>query len=611
MFLDYRSRFLFQICAVLLWLLSAPSQAGLFDKNPFADTAGPLEVEKAFVFSYQQEGNKLQLLWTIPDDYYLYRDRIEVKGFKTTRLQKRVNAPAEQKDDPLFGKVWVYHNFAEVILDLSSVTETVVDDRLQVTYQGCWEGGICYPPVTKEVVVSGITAVSASLSVTDDKESDISVVPNNQTVSEQDQFAQMLGQGSIVVTLGAFFLAGLALSFTPCVFPMIPILSSIIAGQGKSVTARKGLALSLVYVLAVSVTYTIAGIIAGLFGENVQALFQNAWIIGFFSLIFVLLALAMFGFYELQLPAGLQARLSDVSNRQKGGTMLGVAIMGFLSALIVGPCMAAPLAGALLYIGQTGDPVLGGAALFALSIGMGVPLLIVGASAGKFLPHAGAWMNRIKEFFGVLLLLMAIWMLDRIIPVTVTMWLAAVVLLLASVYMGALNRLDSHSSPGNRISKGVGIIVLLYSISLMAGALGGNQSFLYPLKGFGVAANEMSKLSFEIVKTPEELEKQLQVAQAQQTPVMLDFYADWCVSCIELEVYTFADQRSRQALERFKLIKVDVTANDEAAKRLNKQYSLIGPPALIFYNATGDLLNHKTLIGVVDPTDFVNHISEI
>lgn len=611
MFLDYRSRLLFQVCAVLLWLVSATSQAGLFDKNPFANTDGPLEVEKAFVFSYQQEGNELQLLWAIPDDYYLYRDRIEVEGFKTTRLQKRSNAPAEQKEDPLFGKVWVYHNFAEVTLDLSSVTEKVVDDRLQVTYQGCWEGGICYPPVTKEIVISGITASSDSSAVADEKATGMPAVPMSPIVSEQDHFAQMLGQGSVLVTLGAFFLAGLALSFTPCVFPMIPILSSIIAGQGENVTARKGLALSLVYVLAVSVTYTVAGIIAGLFGENVQALFQNAWIIGSFSLIFVLLALSMFGFYELQLPSGLQAKLSDVSNRQKGGTMLGVAIMGFLSALIVGPCMAAPLAGALLYIGQTGDPVLGGAALFALSIGMGVPLLIVGASAGKFLPHAGAWMNRIKEFFGVLLLLMAIWMLDRIVPVTVTMWLAAIVLLLASVYMGALNRLDSHSSSKNRISKGVGIIVLLYSISLMAGALGGNQSFLYPLKGFGVAANETTKLPFEVVKTPEELEKQLQVAQAQQSPVMLDFYADWCVSCIELEVYTFADNRSRQALERFKLIKVDVTANDESAKQLNKQYSLIGPPALIFYDASGDLLNHKTLIGVVDPADFVNHISEI
>lgn len=612
MFSVFRSSNFVRLLLPLLWVISFPVQSGLFDNNPFADDSGPLDVEKAFVFDHLQEGNRLNLYWTIPDDYYLYRDRIEIKGFKNTQLINRENSPAKQKDDPLFGKVWVYHNAAEVNLELSSVTGDPANDRFQITYQGCWEGGICYPPVTKEVDVTAITV--ANTTVVADTSQNIPAAnqkPIQPPLSEQDKFAQMLGQSSLFVTLGAFFIAGLALSFTPCVFPMIPILSSIIAGQGRQVTVRKGLLLSTVYVLAVSVTYTVAGVIAGLFGENLQALFQNPWIIGSFSLIFVLLALSMFGFYELQLPSSLQARLSDASHRQKGGTMAGVAIMGFLSALIVGPCMAAPLAGALLYIGQTGDPVLGGSALFALSIGMGVPLLLVGASAGKFLPHAGAWMNRIKEFFGVLLLLLAIWMLDRIVPLTVTMWLTAIVLLLASVYMGALNRLDSHATARTKITKGVGIVVFLYSVSLMAGALGGNQSFLYPLKGFGAEATEQSKLPFTVVTTPKQLKNELKDASAMKVPVMLDFYADWCVSCIELELYTFAAKNSQQALERFKLIKVDVTKNDEPAKQLNKQYSLIGPPALIFYNSDGELLSHKTLIGVVDPDDFVNHISEI
>lgn len=600
----------------LLFLGSLPAHSGLFDNSPFA-TDGPLDVEQAFVFGFIQEGNQLNLYWDIPDDYYLYRDRIKVEGFTASKQMKRTDAVAKQKDDPLFGKVWVYYNRAEVNYQLASTTNVAVDDVLQVTYQGCWEGGICYPPVTKEISVAGIMPVTEKQPMPQSEATDSQQLqlPNNSEIaklSEQDQFAEMLKKSSLAVTLGAFFIAGLALSFTPCVFPMIPILSSIIAGQGKHVTAKHGFVLSLVYVLAVAVTYTIAGVVAGLFGENLQALFQNPWIIGSFSLIFVLLALSMFGMYELQLPSGLQARLSDASNRQKGGTFAGVAIMGFLSALIVGPCMAAPLAGALLYIGQTGDPVLGGSALFALSLGMGVPLLLVGASAGKLLPHAGEWMNRIKEFFGVILLLLAIWMLDRIVPISVTMWLTAIVLLLTAVYMGAFSKVEHDSSAGQKIAKGMGIIILVYSISVMLGGLAGNKSLIYPLKGFGsVASQEAAKLPFITVTTPQELEQYLSDAKATNTPVMLDFYADWCVSCIELELITFADLNAQQALERFQLIKVDVTSNDSAAKSLNRAYSLIGPPALIFYNSQGAMLPHKTLIGVVDPEDFVNHISEI
>ncbi|MCP4595857.1 protein-disulfide reductase DsbD [Neptuniibacter sp.] len=595
-------------------IISLPASAGLFDNSPFSNN-GPLEVEKAFVFGHIQEGNKLNLYWDIPDDYYLYRDRIELKNNSETKILNRSNAEAKQKDDPLFGKVWVYHNRAEVSFDLASLSSEVVDDTLEVTYQGCWEGGICYPPVTKEVKVSGITPAvqETSIAAKEQKVSPTLITPPQTTVlSEQDQFAQMIGQGDLLVTLGAFFIAGLALSFTPCVFPMIPILSSIIAGQGRHVTASRGFFLSLVYVLAVAVTYTLAGIFAGLFGENLQAMFQNPWIIGVFSFVFVLLSLSMFGFYELQLPNSLQTRLSKASNSQEGGTVTGVAIMGFLSALIVGPCMAAPLAGALIYIGQTGDPILGGSALFSMSLGMGVPILLVGTSAGKLLPHAGLWMEKVKAFFGVLLLLLAIWMLDRIVPTVVTMWLTAIVLIVSSVYMGVLTKLDKKSSASSHLGKGIGLIVFVYALSLMAGALGGNKSLIYPLKGFaGASAEQSTKLPFIVVTTPEQLDQQLIDAKAQGLPVMLDFYADWCVSCIELEVITFADVNSQKALERFRLIKVDVTANDDPAKALNKAYSLIGPPALIFYNAEGNMLANKTLIGVVEPADFVNHISEI
>ena len=629
---DFLKRSTWQHLLFLALFVSAqPATAGLFDKSPFADD-GPLQVEEAFVFGQLQDGNRLNLYWDIPDDYYLYRDRIELKGTDKTLISNRVNSPAEHKDDPLFGQVWVYHNRADISYDLASVNEEVIDDTLVVTYQGCWEGGICYPPVTKEIKVVGITqndpsgAQSSSsgspesikVSVEDSVNSNgpqgksASVPIESISLSEQDQFAQMIGQGNLFVILGAFFIAGLALSFTPCVFPMIPILSSIIAGQGRKVTAGKGLFLSVVYVLAVSITYTLAGIFAGLFGENLQALFQNPWIIGSFSFVFVLLSLSMFGFYELQLPNSIQTRLSKASNSQEGGTVAGVAIMGFLSALIVGPCMAAPLAGALIYIGQTGDPVLGGSALFSMSLGMGVPLILVGTSAGKLLPHAGLWMGKVKAVFGVLLLLLAIWMLDRIVPTVITMWLTALVLIVSAVYMGVLSNADK-AKPATHIAKGLGIVVLLYAIALMAGALAGGNSVIYPLKAFAGSGSNAStqKLAFINVTTPEQLQNQLDEAKANNQPVMLDFYADWCVSCIELEVFTFADTTVQRSLDRFKVIKVDVTKNDDPAKELNRSYSLIGPPALIFYNAAGEMLSNKTLIGVVDPEDFVNHISSI
>ncbi len=602
---------------LLQWLLlfGQPAQAGLFDSvNPFAASEGPLDVERAFVFSARQlDAASVQLRWDIPDGYYLYRDRIEVTSGGQVEVRDRVNAPAEEKDDPLFGKVWVYHNQAQVDFTLASLGAGPANDLLSVTYQGCWEGGICYPPVTKEVPVAAVPVASTVAPLLRGEKSPVlaaAAVPAQE--SEQDRFARMLGEGGLLLTLGAFLLAGLALSLTPCVFPMIPILSSIIAGQKGAVGARHGFLLSLVYVLAVSVTYTLAGIFAGLFGENLQAMFQNPWIIGTFSGLFVLLALSMFGFYQLQLPTAWQERLNRVSRRQRGGTLTGVAVMGFLSALIVGPCMAAPLAGALIYIGQSGDPVLGGAALFALSLGMGVPLLLVGASAGKLLPKAGRWMVAVKAGFGVMLLLLAVWMLDRIVATEVTMVLTGVVLIASAVYMRALDRLEVHVSGWVKLWKGVGVIALIYGSALLLGALAGNRSMLYPLQGVaGSPVAVQQALPFETVTSSQQLEPLLVQAKLQGQPVMLDFYADWCISCVELEVVTFADAGVKKALRQFKLIKVDVTANDAAAKALNREYGVIGPPALIFYDAEGRLRKDMTFIGVADPQAFIQHLGRV
>ncbi|MFC6673103.1 protein-disulfide reductase DsbD [Marinobacterium aestuariivivens] len=624
-----RSQFFRCVSLFLLLLagLNLPAQAGLFDKNPFGGSDGPLQVDDAFRFDFEQVApGRVKLLWTIQPDYYLYRDRMEFKSLDgTSRVVERINAPSEEKEDPLFGKVQVYHEFAEVELSLASLGSEAVDDRLAVTYQGCWEGGICYPPVTREIRLAGVPAAGAAVTNRPPGGGDgagatqagavsygVGTVPAGEPVSEQDRFAGLLRNAGLGVTLGAFFIAGLALAFTPCVFPMIPIISSIIAGHGHRISTGRALVLSLVYVLAVSLTYTLAGIFAGLFGANLQAGFQNPWIIATFSGLFVLLALSMFGFYELQLPSSWQSRLSRASSRRQGGTLTGVAVMGLLSALIVGPCMAAPLAGALIYIGQTGDPVLGGSALFALSLGMGVPLLLVGASAGKLLPKAGLWMDAVKAAFGVALLLMAIWMLDRIIPDRATMALTAMVLVVSAVYMNALDRLPDQSGGWHRLWKGVGLMLLVYGLALMVGLFSGSRSLVYPLQGLaaGEARSEAS-LPFSRVTSMEQLQPLLEQARRNGQPVMLDFFAEWCVSCYELEYVTFSDESVRRALSGYQLIKVDVTANDAAARELNREYGVIGPPALLFYDSAGTLKPQLMLVGVIDPADFLRHLDRV
>lgn len=605
------------VLMLALLQISLPARAGLFDNaNPFSSQEGPLPVEQAFVFDSEQNNGSLKLIWTIPDDYYLYRDKIKLSYGSEIKELSRDYSPATEKQDPLFGQVWVFHNQAVVNVALSSTTGQPTDSEVTINYQGCWEGGICYPPVTKTISLSQVSPQTQPVSTTGSSENASGLMPAQISqsapvqLSEQDRFAALISGSSLFLTLGAFFVAGLALALTPCVFPMIPILSSIIAGHGHKTTAAHGFMLSVVYVLAVSLTYTVAGVIAGLFGENLQAAFQNVWIISFFSFIFVLLSLSMFGFYELQLPSALQSRLNNLSSSQKGGTVMGVAIMGFLSALIVGPCMAAPLAGALIYIGQSGDPLLGGAALFSLSIGMGVPLLVIGASAGKLLPKAGAWMESVKAGFGVMLLLLAVWMLDRVVADDIALLLYAVILLVTAVHMKALDRLKDKAAGWSYFWKGIGVVLLLYGGVLFVGGLTGGKSLLQPLKGIaGGQIQASSEMVFARVTSKQQLDKLLDEAKSKQQPVMLDFYADWCISCVELDYVTFADSRVQAGLSGFSRIKVDVTANDEAAKELNRLYSVIGPPALIFYDRAGELQPNMTLIGVIDPQVFVNHIA--
>lgn len=590
---------------------STPSFGSLsaLDKFLKQDTSEPelLDVEDAFAFSHQiNPQGVLELKWAVANDYNLYRDKIKthlVEGDAT--LEKLVLPEAVMTDDPLFGKTAVYQGEFTALLPVSAISAA---SEIEIEYQGCSiSSGVCYPPVKKYVKLDPSTISTAAIASVPANIATATV--GNADLSESDQIADTLKNSSVFIVILTFFVFGLLLAFTPCIFPMIPILSSIIIGQGDKLTTRRAFTMSLVYVLAMSVTYTLAGVLAGMFGENLQAAFQNPWIIGSFVAVFILLSFSMFGFYELQLPSSIQSKLTNLSNKQEGGTLTGVAIMGFLSALIVGPCVAPPLAGALIYIGQTGDALLGGTALFAMSMGMGLPLLLLGTSAGKLLPRAGAWMDNVKAVFGVALIGVAIWMAERIVPAEVTILSWALLFIISAVYMGAFES-TADKTGWMKLVKGLALAFFVYGAMLMVGLLGGSTSVLQPLKVFqggGSSTQAASeKLDFTIIKSVEDLESEL----AKGNRVMLDFYADWCISCKEMEQFTFTKPSVHQALKGVTLIKADVTANDDIDKALMKKFGIIGPPAILFFNGQGQEQKAQRVIGFKDAEAFTATINQ-
>lgn len=563
-----------------------------------------LEPDVAFRFDADVATDAVTLRWQIAPNHYLYKDKFtfQLKDGSAATLGSYTLPAGEEKNDEFFGRIFVFHDAVEVRIPV----QRSGDATLLVSYQGCAElTGICYPPIRKEVNLDPAAAVVSRAAA---PAAAAAAAPQ----SEQDSLAAALAGDNRWLTVLTFLGLGLLLAFTPCVFPMIPILSSIIVGQGAELTTRRAFIMSLVYVLAMALTYTVAGVLAGLFGANLQAAFQNVWILGAFSLVFVLLALSMFGFYELQLPSALQTKLSEISNKQQGGSLIGVAIMGLLSALIVGPCVAPPLMGALIYIGQTGDAVLGGLALFALSIGMGAPLLLIGTSAGKLLPRAGGWMNAIKAVFGVMLLAVALWMLERVLPASITMLAWALLIITSAIYMGALEPLKDNASGWRKLWKGLGLALLIHGALLLVGAGAGGNDPLQPLRGvgFGGGAGMMqpAKLEFRKVKTVADMEQAVAAAAAQGKPVMLDFYADWCVSCKEFDKYTFSDAGVIQALSGAVLLKADVTANDADDQALLRHFKLIGPPSLLFFGADGKERQGFRVVGFMGPEEFRAHV---
>ncbi|MGD8957762.1 MAG: protein-disulfide reductase DsbD, partial [Chromatiaceae bacterium] len=525
------------------------------------------------------------------------------------------------KPDGTIGDVAVYHRLIDLDIPLVRSNTDATQVTLTAKYQGCADRGICYPP-QQQVFTLDLPAGSGAASVAVAQiaappAAGVAVegpAPAQEKQSEQDEIASMMAGKSTWVVIGAFFLIGLGLAFTPCVFPMIPILSGIITGHGRHITTRKAFMLSLVYVLAMALTYTVAGIFAALAGENLQAMLQNPVALTVFALVFVALAFSMFGFYDLQLPSSLQSKLSEISSRQQGGSLAGAGIMGLLSALIVGPCVAPPLAGALIYIGQTGDAALGGLALFAMSMGMGTPLIAIGTSAGKLLPRAGVWMDTVKAVFGVLMLGVAIYLLERVISPVAAMFLWGTLLIVAAIYMGAISALPEDASGWRRLWKGLGVVLLIYGTLFMIGVATNGRDTLQPLRGlaFGGAAGTSAEahVPFKRVKTIADLDRELAAAKAAGKPVMLDFYADWCVYCIQMERDTFPDPQVRDAMAQMVLLQADVTDNDDADKALQRHIGIPAPPAMIFWGADGVERRHLRLLGFMGPEEFAPHVRE-
>jgi thiol:disulfide interchange protein DsbD len=565
-----------------------------------------LEPDQAFIYLAETAGpNRIVARWEIAKGYYLYRNKFAftLRDAQGITLGNYTSPPGIFKTDESFGRSEVYYDQVEIPLPLQRSPDASRTLTLETRYQGCADAGLCYSPITK----------TTTLSLPDAGKSSASAAPH-PFVSEQDRLVRSLLGGNRLLTLMLFFGTGILLAFTPCMFPMIPILSSLIVGQGPEITARKAFSLSLAYVLAMAITYTFAGVLAGLFGANLQAAFQNPWIIGGFSGLFVVLALSMFGFYNLQLPSRWQTKLSELSNRQKSGSLIGASVMGMLSALIVGPCLAAPLAAALIVIGQSGNAALGGSALFAMSLGMGIPLLAVGTSAAKWLPKASSWMNTVKSIFGVLLLGLAVWMLDRIIPPQATLALWGILLVVTAIYLGALDRLLPDAGGWYRFGKGAGLVLLIYGGVLLVGSAGGGTNPLQPLRGLSFTGNhetaQTGALRFIPVKGIGGLEQALQSARTAGKSVMLDFYADWCVSCKEMERDTFSNPAVQKALAQTVLLQADVTANDEEDQALLKHFGVFGPPSIMFFGPEGEERRPFRLVGYLGPQEFTDHVAQ-
>lgn len=612
---------------------AAPATSGLQSlKRLFGGDSQPelLPPEEAFTVKLRvKDASSLIAEFKPAKGYYLYRDRISFKITEPAAIKVAgVMLPqGEMKADPTFGEVEVYHTSFEAIVHLTRPTDAVPIVRLHFGYQGCSDAGVCYPPIdrTFDFALPAMLAADSNKSNTfppnqrsETSQGNVDIAPAGSASVpmitgwlDPDRAATLFNNSSFWWVVAGFFGFGLLLSLTPCVWPMFPILSGIIAGQGASISKKRAFWLSAAYVLGMAVTYAAVGVAAGLSGALLSTALQTPWALGGMAILFVILALSMFGLYELQLPAFLQSRVATASNRISKRTSASVFAMGAVSAIIVGPCIAAPLAGALLYIGQTEDVVLGGTALFAMALGKGVPLLAVGTSLGSLLPRAGPWMKSIKVFLGVLLLAAALWTVSPFIPLSISMALAGVILIVYATYLRAFDALAPEAGAIARLGKGLGVIGLLIGSIYLVGALSGSRSFLQPLAGIGGNAESktLAPLPFERITSVAELDARLQ--QAAGRYVMLDFYADWCVSCKEMEHFTFSDPAVRAKLQNVVLLQADVTRNSVEDKQLLARFGLFGPPGILFFDQAGQQIKERRVIGFMESNRFIRMLNDV
>jgi len=584
---------------LLAWLVSLAAPA-----------AEPLEPEQAYRFSARAiDAGTVEARWQIADGYYLYRQKFRFSAEPAAvKLGEPVFPTGEGKEDEFFGKVEIYYKDVRIRIPVDAGGADSL--LLKVVSQGCWDQGICYPPTPQEVRIK-LISVARPVAAAEQPAASPSLAAPMPAADESSRVASLLRHGNFWLILASFFGFGLLLCLTPCMLPMVPILSGIIVNHGHAVTHARAFWLSLAYVLGMAATYAAVGVAAGYSGTLLSSALQNAWVLGSFALVFVVLSLSMFGFYELQLPSAMQSRLSESANR-RGGSIGAIAAMGALSAVIVGPCVAAPLAGALLYIAQTGDAALGGSALFAMALGMGAPLLLVGLFSRSLLPKAGPWMDAIKKFFGVVLLGTALWLLSPVLPTWAQMLGWSALLIVPAIFMRAIDPLPAHSSGWTRFWKGLGVLMLLAGMAMLAGVLGGSRDPLHPLDFLaGAKAGEVNAPAFQNVKSGADLDARLSQAGKQGRRVMLDFYADWCVSCKEMEKFTFADDRVRSRLDGLTLLRADVTANDEDDKALLKRFGLFGPPGIIFFGRDGREIDGVRVVGYQPADEFLANVGRV
>ena len=558
-------------------LISGVAQAGT---NPFETKPEFLPVEKAFVFTSERlESGETQLYWQIADGYYLYQKRLKFDGLPAEHHPALPEGEAHS--DEFFGEQQVYRQGLELKIPAGAA------GQVKVGFQGCADAGLCYPPHTQVVDLGGTSAIAATNEAPD------------------QALASGLQQRALGWSLLVFFGLGLLLAFTPCSLPMLPILAGLIVGSGA--TPKRGFALATSYVVSMALVYAVMGVLAAMLGANLQALLQNPWLLGSFAAVFVLLALPMFGFFELQLPVAVRDRLENVSRNQRGGSLFGAGVLGALSGLLVGPCMTAPLAGALLYIAQSGNALHGGLILFTMGIGIGVPLLLLVTVGNRFLPKPGAWMNLLKGVFGFLFLATALLMLRPVLDESLWIGLCGALLLIAAYSAW------KQSEGFGRVAHVFGASSLLLGMwgsLLMIGAAGGSDDLVKPLQVYSAAnsssaVNPVGHDAFTTIKDPAALQRELDAAQAQGQWVLLDYYADWCVSCKVMEKQVFGKAHVLEALSEVRLLRLDVTADNAASRELLGRYKVPGPPSLLWIGADGIERRSQRITGEVDAGTFL------